>query len=123
MRIQVVQQRDNAGLRLHAMKRNVGIHSFNPPGPEFRVGSTGTKVASQLLLSSGLVQAAHAQGLFPGHGKAQTVGSFPPEPGVQLFRIQHQSVHIKQDTQNRLCVMPGGIVNFKCHGCFPERFP
>ena len=123
MRIQVIQQRDNAGFRLHAMECDVGIHSFNPPGPEFRVGSPGAKVAIQLLLSCGLVQAAHAQGLLPGHGKAQTVGSFPPEPGVQLFRIQHQPVHVKQHAQNRLCVMSGGIVNFKCHGCFPERFP
>ena len=52
-----------------------------------------------------MIHAAQAQSLFFCHGISQTVSGFLPEAGIKFFRIQDESVHVKQYTAD---LMPVG---------------
>ena len=111
----VIQQFINTGLGRNAVFSHISTHQFDAFIPQCGIVDTGTEKAFQIGLSTVLAQRAHTQGLLHSHWIPKGMGSLPPEPGVQHFAVQHQSVHIEENTTNGALGAPFRIVVMNGH--------
>ena len=113
--LQKGQELPDPGLGFHTMLVYISIHQLDPLGFHLLIIHLGAKVALQLPGGLVPVQGPQTQGVVPGHGIAQRLGGLLPEAAVELFRVQNQPVHVKQNGPDGPGLKPG-LQNFKGHG-------